>query len=160
MLLIDVRMAGLRRWATGEAVILGRKVEGLGARNPASATSLLPAAATGCATTAHIPCILFNVLHDDRSTRTDNCPRTTFTLNPYSRRSAELGNYGEYSGAPNTSETYQYARTVLDCATAHADGRGRALLIGGGIANFTDVAATFTGIIQALRERAAALQVG
>lgn len=72
--------------------------------------------------------------------------------------SAELGNYGEYSGAPNTSETYQYARTVLDCATAHADGRGRALLIGGGIANFTDVAATFTGIIQALRERAAALQ--
>ncbi|EFJ42693.1 hypothetical protein VOLCADRAFT_97107 [Volvox carteri f. nagariensis] len=70
----------------------------------------------------------------------------------------ELGNYGEYSGAPNTSETYQYARTVLDCATAHADGRGRVLLIGGGIANFTDVAATFTGIIQALKEKKAALQ--
>ncbi|GIL78202.1 hypothetical protein Vretimale_7587 [Volvox reticuliferus] len=70
----------------------------------------------------------------------------------------ELGNYGEYSGAPNTSETYQYARTVLDCATSHADGRGRALLIGGGIANFTDVAATFTGIIQALKEKKGALQ--
>ncbi|GLC46456.1 ATP-citrate synthase alpha chain protein 2 [Pleodorina starrii] len=70
----------------------------------------------------------------------------------------ELGNYGEYSGAPNTSETYQYARTVLECATSHADGRGRALLIGGGIANFTDVAATFTGIIQALKEKKAALQ--
>lgn len=69
-------------------------------------------------------------------------------------------NYGEYSGAPNTSETYQYARTVLDCATSHADGRERALLIGGGIANFTDVAATFTGIIQALKEKKAALQVG
>ncbi|KXZ46185.1 hypothetical protein GPECTOR_46g254 [Gonium pectorale] len=71
---------------------------------------------------------------------------------------AELGNYGEYSGAPNTNETYQYAKTVLDCATSHADGRGRALLIGGGIANFTDVAATFTGIIAALKEKAAALQ--
>lgn len=32
---------------------------------------------------------------------------------------------------------------VLDCATANLDGRGRALIIGGGIANFTDVAATF-----------------
>jgi hypothetical protein len=132
----------------------------------------------------------------------------------------ELGNYGEYSGAPNTSETYQYARTVIQTATcerslppaalcwreggpparraarapprsawaacglqapgrgpdpdgvwpprtparlnpapppprpaANPDGRGRALLIGGGIANFTDVAATFKGIIQALREQ-------
>lgn len=49
----------------------------------------------------------------------------------------ELGNYGEYSGAPNTSETYQYAKTVLECVTANPDGQGRALLIGGGIANFT-----------------------
>lgn len=49
----------------------------------------------------------------------------------------ELGNYGEYSGAPNTAETYLYAKTVLECVTANPDGRGRALLIGGGIANFT-----------------------
>ncbi|KAH0465124.1 hypothetical protein IEQ34_005227 [Dendrobium chrysotoxum] len=33
-------------------------------------------------------------------------------------------------------------------------GRKRALLIGGGIANFTDLAATFNGIIKALREKA------
>lgn len=73
--------------------------------------------------------------------------------------SSPRSNYGEYSGAPNTAETYAYAKTVLDCATAHAgDGRPRALLIGGGIANFTDVAATFTGIIAALKEKAAALQ--
>ena len=45
-------------------------------------------------------------------------------------------------------ETYAYAKTLLDCATASADGRPRALLVGGGIANFTDVAATFKGIIQ------------
>nr|AWK67834.1 ACL [Dunaliella tertiolecta] len=69
----------------------------------------------------------------------------------------ELGNYGEYSGAPNTNETYQYARTVLSCATANSDGRARALLIGGGIANFTNVAATFQGIIKALRESSEAL---
>jgi ATP-citrate lyase beta-subunit len=31
-------------------------------------------------------------------------------------------------------------------------GRSKVLLIGGGIANFTDVAKTFTGIIKALRE--------
>ena len=34
-------------------------------------------------------------------------------------------------------------------ATANPDGRTRALLVGGGIANFTDVALTFKGIIQA-----------
>lgn len=39
------------------------------------------------------------------------------------------------------------------CATADPDGRKRALLIGGGIANFTDVAATFNGIIKALKEK-------
>lgn len=41
----------------------------------------------------------------------------------------------------------------LQCATAEPDGRKRALVIGGGIANFTDVAATFSGIIRALREK-------
>ncbi|XP_043707646.1 ATP-citrate synthase alpha chain protein 1 isoform X1 [Telopea speciosissima] len=66
---------------------------------------------------------------------------------------SELGNYAEYSGAPNEEEVLQYARVVIDCATANPDGRKRALVIGGGIANFTDVAATFNGIIRALREK-------
>ncbi|KAG5625908.1 hypothetical protein H5410_011126 [Solanum commersonii] len=66
---------------------------------------------------------------------------------------SELGNYAEYSGAPNEEEVLQYARVVLDCATANPDGRKRALIVGGGIANFTDVAATFNGIIRALREK-------
>lgn len=70
----------------------------------------------------------------------------------------ELGNYAEYSGGPSTAETHAYARTLLDAATANPDGRGRALIVGGGIANFTDVAATFKGIIQAFRERAAAIK--
>lgn len=65
----------------------------------------------------------------------------------------ELGNYAEYSGAPNEEETLQYARALIDCATANPDGRKRALVVGGGIANFTDVAATFNGIIRAMREK-------
>lgn len=65
---------------------------------------------------------------------------------------AELGNYGEYSGDPNEEETYLYAKTILDLATRRPDGKPRALLIGGGIANFTDVAKTFKGIIRALKE--------
>lgn len=65
----------------------------------------------------------------------------------------ELGNYAEYSGAPNEEETLQYARALIDCCTANPDGRKRALVVGGGIANFTDVAATFNGIIRAMREK-------
>nr|GLL32730.1 ATP-citrate synthase alpha chain protein 2 [Ipomoea trifida] len=71
---------------------------------------------------------------------------------------SELGNYAEYSGAPNEEEVLQYARVVIDCATADPDGRKRALVIGGGIANFTDVAATFNGIIRALKEKESELK--
>lgn len=70
----------------------------------------------------------------------------------------ELGNYAEYSGAPNEDEVLQYARVVIDCATADPDGRKRALVVGGGIANFTDVAATFNGIIRALKEKESKLK--
>jgi len=65
----------------------------------------------------------------------------------------ELACYGEYSGNPSTELTYEYAKTLLDLMTRQPDpeGRPKFLLIGGGIANFTDVAKTFTGIIQALK---------
>lgn len=72
----------------------------------------------------------------------------------------ELANYGEYSGAPTESETYEYARTVLGLMTKNRDPRGKILIIGGGIANFTDVAATFTGIISALKAYADELRDG
>ncbi|KAL9364034.1 hypothetical protein Peur_041907 [Populus x canadensis] len=71
---------------------------------------------------------------------------------------SELGNYAEYSGAPNEDEVLQYARVVIDCATSNPDGHKRALVIGGGIANFTDVAATFNGIIRALKEKESKLK--
>jgi len=66
----------------------------------------------------------------------------------------ELANYGEYSGNPTMQETWGYTRTLLDLMTRAPDpqGREKILIIGGAIANFTDVAKTFTGIIKALRE--------
>lgn len=64
----------------------------------------------------------------------------------------EMANYGEYSGDPNEEFTYLYAKTVIDCMTREPDSRGKFLLIGGGIANFTDVASTFKGIIRVLKE--------
>ncbi len=69
---------------------------------------------------------------------------------------ADLANYGEYSGGPTTSETRFYAETVLDLMTRYKDDKGRdkILIIGGAIANFTDVAKTFTGIIQAFEKYA------
>ena len=66
----------------------------------------------------------------------------------------DLANYGEYSGGPTTGETKFYAETLLDLMTREKDpqGRDKILFIGGAIANFTDVAKTFTGIIQAFEE--------
>lgn len=65
----------------------------------------------------------------------------------------ELANYGEYSGAPTETQTFHYARTVLDLMLrAPITPEGKVLFIGGGIANFTNVASTFKGVIRALRE--------
>ena len=64
----------------------------------------------------------------------------------------DLANYGEYSGGPTTGETKFYAETIFDLMTRYEDPRGKVLIIGGAIANFTDVAKTFTGIIQAMEE--------
>ncbi|KER27692.1 hypothetical protein T265_05322 [Opisthorchis viverrini] len=72
---------------------------------------------------------------------------------------SDLANYGEYSGAPSEGQTYEYAKTILQLMTRgnpHPD--GKILLIGGGIANFTNVAATFKGIMRALMEFKSELQ--
>uniref|UniRef100_A0A1W7RAR5 ATP-citrate synthase n=1 Tax=Hadrurus spadix TaxID=141984 RepID=A0A1W7RAR5_9SCOR len=65
---------------------------------------------------------------------------------------SELANYGEYSGAPTEQQTYEYAKTILGLMTNEKHPAGKILLIGGGIANFTNVAATFKGIVKALQE--------
>jgi ATP citrate (pro-S)-lyase len=70
----------------------------------------------------------------------------------------ELANYGEYSGDPTEELTYLYAKTILDLMTRKVNPKGKFLIIGGGIANFTDVANTFKGIIKALKEHQKNLQ--
>lgn len=62
----------------------------------------------------------------------------------------ELANYGEYSGDPSESQTFEYAKTILTImteGTPHPE--GKVLIIGGSIANFTNVAGTFKGIVRA-----------
>ncbi|MDD1741877.1 MAG: ATPase [Methanotrichaceae archaeon] len=66
--------------------------------------------------------------------------------------SKEMANYGEYSGDPSTQDTYLYTKTILDLMTREKDPRGKVLLIGGAIANFTDVASTFKGVVMGLEE--------
>lgn len=65
---------------------------------------------------------------------------------------SELANYGEYSGAPSEQQTYEYAKTILSLMCQEKHPEGKVLIVGGGIANFTNVASTFRGIITALRE--------
>lgn len=63
----------------------------------------------------------------------------------------ELANYGEYSGNPNQEETYMYTKNVLSLLLK-SQVKQKALIIGGGVANFTDVKATFKGVIRAMDE--------
>ncbi|MCA9385157.1 ATPase [Candidatus Dojkabacteria bacterium] len=63
----------------------------------------------------------------------------------------ELGNYGEYSGNPSTDETAAYCTELFKTMFA-SSASNKVLIIGGGIANFTDIAATFKGVIKAIQQ--------
>lgn len=63
----------------------------------------------------------------------------------------ELANYGEYSGNPNTEETYVYTKSVLRLLLNSSASR-KVLFIGGAVANFTDIAKTFAGVMRAIDE--------
>jgi succinyl-CoA synthetase beta subunit len=69
---------------------------------------------------------------------------------------AELANYGEYSGNPNQAETEHYTSQILALLLA-SKAAHKVLIIGGGVANFTDIRATFQGVIVALRQVEATL---
>ena len=66
----------------------------------------------------------------------------------------DLANYGEYSGNPTEDETYHYANQVLRLLFA-SKAKRKVVLIGGAVANFTDIAATFRGVISSLEEHKA-----
>ena len=74
-------------------------------------------------------------------------------------RGKDIANYGEYSGGPTREETYLYAKEVLSLMLS-SSAKKKALVIAGGVANFTDVKATFAGIIDALSEVAPLLRKG
>jgi len=60
-----------------------------------------------------------------------------------------IGNYGEYSGGPTREETQLYTEAVVEQMLS-SGAKKKALIIAGGVANFTDVRKTFTGVIDAL----------
>lgn len=69
----------------------------------------------------------------------------------------ELANYGEYSGNPSKDEVFQYCDLIFKYyGERHYDfsvGLDKCyLFIGGGVSNFTDVKATFMGIILAIEK--------
>lgn len=66
---------------------------------------------------------------------------------------SQIGNYGEYSGGPTREETYLYAKEVLSLLLASKASK-KALVIAGGVANFTDIKVTFAGIESAISESA------
>ena len=70
---------------------------------------------------------------------------------------AMIGNYGEYSGGPTREEVHLYAREVIALLLA-SNAKKKALVIAGGVANFTDIKKTFAGIIDALTESAEELR--
>lgn len=65
----------------------------------------------------------------------------------------EIANYGEYSGNPTRHETYLYTNQVLNLVV-NSKAENKVVFIGGAVANFTDIATTFNGVIDALHEKA------
>ncbi len=65
---------------------------------------------------------------------------------------SQLANYGEYSGNPTAEETYVYAKNLVSLLMKSKAPK-KILIIGGGVANFTDVRVTFEGIHKALQEK-------
>ncbi len=59
-------------------------------------------------------------------------------------------NYSEYSGAPTRDETEAYVTTLLS-VLFESKAANKVILIAGGVANFTDVMATFQGIVDAFK---------
>jgi succinyl-CoA synthetase beta subunit len=66
-------------------------------------------------------------------------------------KGSTLANYGEYSGSPSEEETYMYVKNIL-VTLLHSTSSKKAIIVSGGVANFTDVRITFKGIIHAMSE--------
>ncbi len=69
----------------------------------------------------------------------------------------ELANYGEWSGNPTTDEMEAYTSEILTLVEKNAD-KEQVMIIGGGIANFTDIKKTFAGVIKALKKHQSSIK--
>ena len=69
----------------------------------------------------------------------------------------KLANYGEYSGNPTEEETFEYANLLFELVEQSSAAK-KAVLIGGGIANFTDVSATLKGVCRAIEQHSSKLK--
>ncbi len=65
----------------------------------------------------------------------------------------EIANYSDYSGNPNSDETQEFCNYIFEDMFS-SNTKGKILIIGGGIANFTDIAKTFIGIEEAIKRNA------
>lgn len=63
----------------------------------------------------------------------------------------ELINYGEYSGNPTEDETFIYTSAVIRILLKSTS-KKKVIFLGGAVANFTDIAKTFAGVIRAFDE--------
>ncbi len=72
--------------------------------------------------------------------------------------SRAIGNYGECSGNPDRENTKAYTLTLLSVMLASRVVWKKYLIIAGAIANFTHIDRTFSGIIDAFREKKEEMQ--
>jgi len=64
---------------------------------------------------------------------------------------SEIANYTDYSGNPNTDETQEFCEIIFS-DMFKSNRKDKVLIVGGGIANFTDIAKTFTGVARAIEK--------
>lgn len=64
---------------------------------------------------------------------------------------SEIANYTDYSGNPNTDETQEFCEIIFS-DMFKSKRKDKVLIVGGGIANFTDIAKTFTGVASAIQK--------
>jgi ATP-citrate lyase beta-subunit len=64
---------------------------------------------------------------------------------------SEIANYTDYSGNPNTDETQEFCEIIF-FDMFKSKRKDKILIVGGGIANFTDIAKTFTGVARAIEK--------
>lgn len=63
----------------------------------------------------------------------------------------EIANYSDYSGNPNSDETQEFCENIF-VEMFRSQTKNKILIIAGGIANFTDIAKTFTGVSKAINK--------